>query len=322
VSACGKYADLCRQRTARTTTTTIVTPTVNAGQPKAVMAILGDFHRELDVNSHVFAPRKDSKVTVFPGDWDGVGDIAELSPGQEEKKKQQPPSPAQPQHQEDGHKNQHQESVNDASLQRGKDGEGPQSTVHPGTGLHGSTGAVLPVGSPGVPVPGALSPAPVSGSVESASGGQLESDVNSTTDGTESRNAPGDAQQSSSLTNSETTGTGNSDTANTGNDTITEGSEATNNQEGNATKQPSTTNNLETGTASEANAANTENGTPSGESESTGDQSTSTTATITTTTTTTTLPPELTNNKKGDADSSSSISSSVWVRVPLLIVVT
>ncbi|ORC83852.1 uncharacterized protein TM35_000551210 [Trypanosoma theileri] len=40
------------------------------------------------------------------------------------------------------------------------------------------------------------------------------------------------------------------------------------------------------------------------------------------TTTTTTLPPELTNNKKGDADSSSSISSSVWVRVPLLIVVT
>ncbi|ORC81747.1 uncharacterized protein TM35_001081080 [Trypanosoma theileri] len=42
----------------------------------------------------------------------------------------------------------------------------------------------------------------------------------------------------------------------------------------------------------------------------------------TTTTTTTTLPPELTNNKKGDADSSSSISSSVWVRVPLLIVVT
>ncbi|ORC83576.1 uncharacterized protein TM35_000641080 [Trypanosoma theileri] len=44
--------------------------------------------------------------------------------------------------------------------------------------------------------------------------------------------------------------------------------------------------------------------------------------TDTTTITTTTLPPELTNNKKGDADSSSSISSSVWVRVPLLIVVT
>ncbi|ORC83754.1 uncharacterized protein TM35_000581170 [Trypanosoma theileri] len=42
----------------------------------------------------------------------------------------------------------------------------------------------------------------------------------------------------------------------------------------------------------------------------------------TTTTTTTTLPPEPINNKKGDADSSSSISSSVWVRVPLLIVVT
>ncbi|ORC83971.1 uncharacterized protein TM35_000521150 [Trypanosoma theileri] len=46
------------------------------------------------------------------------------------------------------------------------------------------------------------------------------------------------------------------------------------------------------------------------------------TDTTNTTTTTTTLPPELTNNKKGDADSSSSMSNSVWVRVPLLIVVT
>ncbi|ORC83954.1 uncharacterized protein TM35_000531380 [Trypanosoma theileri] len=42
-----------------------------------------------------------------------------------------------------------------------------------------------------------------------------------------------------------------------------------------------------------------------------------------TTTTTTTLLPETVNNKKGDADSSSSISSSVWMRTaaPLLIVV-
>ncbi|ORC83573.1 uncharacterized protein TM35_000641050 [Trypanosoma theileri] len=45
-------------------------------------------------------------------------------------------------------------------------------------------------------------------------------------------------------------------------------------------------------------------------------------STTTTTTTTTTLPPELPNNKKGDADSSSSISSSLCVRVSLLIVVT
>ncbi|ORC89768.1 uncharacterized protein TM35_000113020 [Trypanosoma theileri] len=56
--------------------------------------------------------------------------------------------------------------------------------------------------------------------------------------------------------------------------------------------------------------------TPS-EGESTSEESTTTT----TTTTTTTLPPELSNSKKGDADSSS-ICSSVWVRVPLLIVVT
>ncbi|ORC84020.1 uncharacterized protein TM35_000511210 [Trypanosoma theileri] len=49
----------------------------------------------------------------------------------------------------------------------------------------------------------------------------------------------------------------------------------------------------------------------------------------TTTTTTNTIPPlpgisnnTIMPNVKGDADSSSSISSSVWVRVPLLIVVT
>ncbi|ORC83756.1 uncharacterized protein TM35_000581190, partial [Trypanosoma theileri] len=43
VSACGKYADLCRQRTARatTTTTTIATTTTANGQPKAVMAWMG-----------------------------------------------------------------------------------------------------------------------------------------------------------------------------------------------------------------------------------------------------------------------------------------
>ncbi|ORC83357.1 uncharacterized protein TM35_000741040 [Trypanosoma theileri] len=43
VSACGKYADLCSQRTTRAarTKTTTTTSTVNAGQPKAVMAIWG-----------------------------------------------------------------------------------------------------------------------------------------------------------------------------------------------------------------------------------------------------------------------------------------
>ncbi|ORC90029.1 uncharacterized protein TM35_000102970 [Trypanosoma theileri] len=62
-----------------------------------------------------------------------------------------------------------------------------------------------------------------------------------------------------------------------------------------------------------------------GEDESTKETDTTTdeqSNSTTTTTTTTTLPPEPINNKKGDADSSSSISSSVWVRVPLLIVVT
>ncbi|ORC90643.1 uncharacterized protein TM35_000084410 [Trypanosoma theileri] len=47
VSACGKYADLCSQRTARArgarTTTIATTTTVNAGQPKAVMAEWSDF---------------------------------------------------------------------------------------------------------------------------------------------------------------------------------------------------------------------------------------------------------------------------------------
>ncbi|ORC83861.1 uncharacterized protein TM35_000551300 [Trypanosoma theileri] len=63
-----------------------------------------------------------------------------------------------------------------------------------------------------------------------------------------------------------------------------------------------------TGESNNSETPNSEtNNTPSNDEEST-----------TTTTTTTTLPPEPTNNKKGDADSSS--ISSVWVRVPLLIV--
>ncbi|ORC81935.1 uncharacterized protein TM35_001021000, partial [Trypanosoma theileri] len=42
VSACGKYADLCRQRTARAArTTTKTTTAATAGQPKAVMAFFG-----------------------------------------------------------------------------------------------------------------------------------------------------------------------------------------------------------------------------------------------------------------------------------------
>ncbi|ORC83365.1 uncharacterized protein TM35_000741120, partial [Trypanosoma theileri] len=44
VPACVKYADLCRQRTARTTrtATTTTATTVNAGRPKAVMAFFGN----------------------------------------------------------------------------------------------------------------------------------------------------------------------------------------------------------------------------------------------------------------------------------------
>ncbi|ORC81589.1 uncharacterized protein TM35_001121060 [Trypanosoma theileri] len=90
-------------------------------------------------------------------------------------------------------------------------------------------------------------------------------------------------------------------------------------EDGDATKTPSNTSEKENTDGSE----NTENGTTSE-----GGESTINTAdwgnaeSTTTTTTTTTLPPEPINNKKGDADSSSSISSSVWVRVPLLIVVT
>ncbi|ORC82221.1 uncharacterized protein TM35_000961000, partial [Trypanosoma theileri] len=49
VSACGKYADLCSQRTARTATTT--TTTTN-GQPKAVMAN-GDSHDSVDRSSGI-----------------------------------------------------------------------------------------------------------------------------------------------------------------------------------------------------------------------------------------------------------------------------
>ncbi|ORC83163.1 uncharacterized protein TM35_000761080 [Trypanosoma theileri] len=70
-----------------------------------------------------------------------------------------------------------------------------------------------------------------------------------------------------------------------------------------------------------SNPASNEDGTSEGTEATSNIESAENTDTTTTTTTTTTLPPELTNNKKGDADNSSSISS-VWVRVPLLIVVT
>ncbi|ORC92420.1 uncharacterized protein TM35_000031730 [Trypanosoma theileri] len=72
----------------------------------------------------------------------------------------------------------------------------------------------------------------------------------------------------------------------------------------------------EGGNSAETSTNNSASTNPETDNTSTNEEST------TTTTTTTTLPPELANNKKGDADSSSSISSSVWVRVPLLIVVT
>ncbi|ORC84400.1 uncharacterized protein TM35_000451380 [Trypanosoma theileri] len=92
------------------------------------------------------------------------------------------------------------------------------------------------------------------------------------------------------------------------------------NQGGDAAQPSSSSSSSTTESAGAADNETKENGTSSAESESTGEQSTSTTTT--TTTTTTTLHPDPANNKKGDADSSSSISSSVWVRLPLLIVVT
>ncbi|ORC80670.1 uncharacterized protein TM35_001501000 [Trypanosoma theileri] len=77
-----------------------------------------------------------------------------------------------------------------------------------------------------------------------------------------------------------------------------------------------------TGSSDVSDAMATKNNTPSAGTGSTGTQESDAENTESTTTNSTTLPPELANNKKGDADSSSSISSSVWVRVPLLIVVT
>ncbi|ORC84435.1 uncharacterized protein TM35_000451730 [Trypanosoma theileri] len=81
--------------------------------------------------------------------------------------------------------------------------------------------------------------------------------------------------------------------------------------------------NSETEGSSGSSAATVEHERTSAEDETTGTQEGNVGNTdATTTTTTTTLPPEPANNKKGGADSGSSISSSVWVRVPLLIVVT
>ncbi|ORC80672.1 uncharacterized protein TM35_001501020 [Trypanosoma theileri] len=94
------------------------------------------------------------------------------------------------------------------------------------------------------------------------------------------------------------------------------------NQRNKATQPSSSSSNKpDTGNAGESETTLTENGTASTERESTNNQE-GVESNTDNTTTLTTLPPELTNSKKGDGDSSSSISSSVWVRVPLLIVVT
>ncbi|ORC81602.1 uncharacterized protein TM35_001111080 [Trypanosoma theileri] len=90
-----------------------------------------------------------------------------------------------------------------------------------------------------------------------------------------------------------------------------------------AAEQPSTGLTSEGGSGN-SNATTNENDPSSAGTANSGDDTTTNNeeSTTTTTTTTTTLPPEAANKKKGDADSCSSISSSVWVRVPLLIVVT
>ncbi|ORC83790.1 uncharacterized protein TM35_000571180 [Trypanosoma theileri] len=133
-------------------------------------------------------------------------------------------------------------------------------------------------------------PNPSEGSVvESSDDGQTGGKGNNTTRESENgdNNGSAEPQPSADSPNTSATVSGDgSDNATPGNGTTPAESELTSNQEGVA------------------------------------DNTETTPSTTTTTTTTTTLPPELTNNKKGDADSSNSISSSVWVRMPLLIVVT
>ncbi|ORC84030.1 uncharacterized protein TM35_000511310 [Trypanosoma theileri] len=104
------------------------------------------------------------------------------------------------------------------------------------------------------------------------------------------------------------------------------------NAESTATAQP-TSPSPESSDTETANGSGTANdggsSTPAGSESSNNPTDEESTITTTTTNTTNTIPivPVISNNTimpnvKGDADSSSSISSSVWVRVPLLIVVT
>ncbi|ORC80726.1 uncharacterized protein TM35_001491030 [Trypanosoma theileri] len=72
VSACGKYADLCRQRTARAATTTRITTTTANGQPKAVMAF-DNFPRDGTVfeefeKGFYQKPKKEEEKTKTPND--------------------------------------------------------------------------------------------------------------------------------------------------------------------------------------------------------------------------------------------------------------
>ncbi|ORC83682.1 uncharacterized protein TM35_000601130 [Trypanosoma theileri] len=149
-------------------------------------------------------------------------------------------------------------------------------------------------------------------SPSSTKGGESESSALQDTTLKQEQQSPATTVNSQSQTQSNET-----QTAQTTHTTGEAPSASTSHNTDNAsTKNPSTDTTQNNHSGNEPNVANPAEGESTSTQEDTADN------TDTTTTTTTTLPPELTNNKKGDADSSSSISSSVWVRVPLLIVVT
>ncbi|ORC84228.1 uncharacterized protein TM35_000471230 [Trypanosoma theileri] len=148
---------------------------------------------------------------------------------------------------------------------------------------------------------------------------EVQADASVKTDEGPSQNGPHDAPNvngpSHSATEPSTSNTRTSD------NTDTTQTNVTGTAEGQDTSVPTTqstgdvfSTNTTTDATSNNHAESETNDTNPAEGESTSEEST--------TTTKATLPPELTINKKGDTDSSSSISSSVWVRVALLIVVT
>ncbi|ORC80048.1 uncharacterized protein TM35_001841010, partial [Trypanosoma theileri] len=284
VSACGKYADLCRQRTARAATTTRIT-TANAGQPKAVMAVFnGTFWGDVWGSTYPYSSQAqtDHRVNERP-ESPPVTHLKEPKIVPHHEQKEAGPDPEV-----------------ELLTQKSQTSEAPD--------MGGSEDrSHISVIDSREPVAGTL---PKRGLQEEAEGTQRK-----ISGGGDPIGSTGGESTVHSLTRTDQE-TKNAQLSDPSQDGAT--SHASPSTEKPTTEANTSINsNGATGDNTPIQQQSTESTTGTEGSQENGNADSTANTTTTTTTTTTTLPPELTNNKKGDADSSSSISSSVWMRVPL-----